>query len=64
VDGHEVADAPSLDPAEFAQDDLLRRDPDRRPIPKRFEVLQDRVEALREVRNSVIVTMRLSMMGM
>jgi hypothetical protein len=52
-----------LDASELAEDDLPRLGLGRRPVSKRLQVLEDRVEALREVPDDMVVIERLPMMG-
>ena len=52
-----------LDASELAEDDLPRLGLGRRPVPERLQVLEDRVEALREVPDDMVVIERLPMVG-
>src|SRR4029077_7215753 len=52
-----------LDAAELAQNDPPWLSLARRPVSKRLQVLEDRVEALREVHDDVVVIERLAMVG-
>ena len=52
-----------LDAPELAENDLPRLGLGRRPVPERLQVLEDRVEALREVRDDMVVIERLPMVG-